>query len=295
MKLAMTKSAMVVFLALIFLGGIFFREQARFNDGKLHVVFCDVGQGDAIFIRTPKGADLLIDAGPNQRTLECLNRHMPFWDRTIEFTILSHPHADHFDGFLSILPRYAVLSFATENLSNKSQGFSQLRKEIDSKKIASRFIYQGDVVKTKDGVELRILAPSQSFIQRTSPGGEIGESGEFASLITLLRFGNFTLLLTGDSQAPELAEAVGEIGPSTSLGVDVLQVPHHGSKTGLTGDILDLLLPKLAVISVGKNNRYGHPRQEILQILRDYDTKILRTDEVGEIEIVSDGKKWWVN
>lgn len=288
MKMAILRGLFVTFLALIFLGAIFFSQQARFNDGKLHVVFCDAGQGDAIFIRTPKGADLLIDQGPNDSVLSCLSNHMPFWDRTIELAILTHPHADHFSGFFSILPRYTVLSFATENLSNKSEGFSRLRGEIDSKKIPLRYLYAGDSVKIGE-TRLQILGPTTDFLQRTSPRGEIGETAEFASLITLVRFGETTFLLTGDSQAAQLDEAIGEVKE-----VGVLQVPHHGSKTGLDESIVDSLKPRLAVISVGKNNRYGHPSNEVIKILGDEDVKILRTDENGEVEIVSDGKGWTV-
>lgn len=302
MKMAILRGLFVVSLALIFLGAIFFSQQARFNDGKLHVVFCDVGQGDAIFIRTPKGADLLIDQGPNDSVLSCLSNHMPFWDRTIELAILTHPHADHFSGLFSILPRYNVLSFATENLSNKSEGFSRLRGEIDSRKIPLRYLYAGDSVKIGEGTRLEILAPSTDFLQRTSPGGEIGESGEFASLITLLRFGETSFLLTGDSQAAQLDEAIREASSAPNgAGVGVLQVPHHGSKTGLTADIVDRISPRLAVISVGKNNRYGHPSNEVIEILRKArylsagrQVKILRTDEIGEVEIISDGNKWQV-
>ena len=76
--------------------------------------------------------------------------------------------------------------------------------------------------------------------------------------------------------------------------IELLQVPHHGSKTGLDNDFLDRVRPRLAVVSVGKNNRYGHPSEEILKILRNKDIKKLRTDLNGEIETISDGKGWWV-
>lgn len=286
----MNKKILAVMIFIILgLVGIIVWQEVTINDGKLHVVFCDVGQGDAIFIRTPKKTDILIDGGPDRRVLDCLSQHMPFWDRTIDVVILSHPHQDHFAGLIDVLQSYTVLAFDSENLINKSAGFGQLQNTLTAKAVKTRYLSAGDALKTKDGLSMEVLAPSLSFLDRTSPNGEIGESGEFASLIILMSFGESTFLLTGDSQAPQLGEAVGKVGE-----VGILQVPHHGSKTGLTKDILNVILPKLAVISVGKNNRYGHPNTEVIKILRDEDIKILRTDEAGEVEIVSDGKSWLV-
>lgn len=278
---------LVLFIAIGILGIVIY-QKITLDDGRLHLIFCDVGQGDAILIRTPRGSDILVDGGPDERVLRCLNKHLPFWDRKLEMVILSHPHADHFTGLLSILKRYSVLSFVTENLVNKSLGFSQLLKELEVEKLSIQNVYAGDKFTTKDGLSFKILAPSRSFLERTSSAGEIGESGEFASLVTLVSFGEFDFLLTGDSQVEELKEGV-----ETRLSrVEVLQVPHHGSRSGLDSSFLNEVRPRLAVISVGKNNRYGHPNEEILKILRDMDIKMLRTDLNGEVEIISDGKKW---
>ncbi|MBI1982391.1 MAG: MBL fold metallo-hydrolase [Candidatus Levybacteria bacterium] len=284
------KIAFIISLALFSLGGIFFYQQARLNDGKLHVVFCNVGQGDAIFIRTPKGLDILVDGGPElSSVLSCLSNHMPFWDRTIEVVALTHPHADHLVGLISVLKRYKVGSFITEKLENKTQSFRELMKIVEDKKISVRYGFAGDRLITKDGVVFQVLSPSEEFLQRTSPSGVIGESGEFASLILLVSYGEFDILLTGDSQITGLEEALG-VQPLSQL--EVFQVAHHGSKTGLSEEVLSEVRPRLAVISVGKNNKYGHPHKEVIEILRDKDIKILRTDLDGEVEIISDGKGW---
>ncbi|MBI4089102.1 MAG: DNA internalization-related competence protein ComEC/Rec2, partial [Candidatus Levybacteria bacterium] len=124
--------------------------------------------------------------------------------------------------------------------------------------------------------------------------GLIGESGEKASLESLIKYKDFSVLLTGDSQEMELEEAL-RLAPLVQSKPSVLQVPHHGSRTGLNLEILQELSPKLAVISVGKGNKYGHPSEEILKILRDKNIKILRTDENGDIEIMTDGERWSVN
>ena len=261
-------------------------QELKFHDGKLHIVFCNVGQGDAIFIRTPNKTDILLDGGPDRKVLDCLSSHMPFWDRTLELVLLSHPHEDHFAGLIDVLERYTVLSFATEKLSNNSASFASFTKHLKENLVEPRYLLSGSRVKTGDGVELALLAPTKEFLAKTSPYGEIGESGEFGSLIVLITYGAFSALLTSDSQASQLTQATEALLSSVSL----LQVPHHGSKTGLIEDIVDSLSPKVAIISVGKNNRYHHPNDEILRMLKDKKIKILRTDQIGEIEVVSDGK-----
>lgn len=279
------KALLIFFLSLFGLGGIYFYQQSRLNDGKLHVVFCDVGQGDSILIRTPKGMDIVIDGGPNDAMLNCLGRFLPFWDRKIELVLLSHPHADHFTGFLSLFKHYAIGSFASENLSNTTEGFKQLEKDLASFGKNKQYLLAGAFFKTKDGVRLSVLGPTRDFLTQTSPNGTIGESKEFASLILLLHYGEHSFLFTGDSQDVGLIEASERLAKP----VTVLQLPHHGSKTGIAKETLFRLSPKLGVISVGKNN-YGHPTKEILEILKKEDIKILRTDQNGNIELISDGK-----
>jgi len=271
------------------LGCILVYQNITFNDKKLHVVICDVGQGDAIFIRTPNGSDILIDGGPDNSVLSCLGKHLPFWDRTIEVMILTHPHADHLNGLITVLNRYKILSFVSENLKNTTAGFSELMRVITSQNIETRYVYAGDRFLFGDGLNIQIVGPSKEFLDQTSPWGTIGETGEFASLEMIIEYKNFSVLLTGDSQVMELEEMLKLIQHDN---LDILQVPHHGSRFGLTADILDVLKPKIAAISVGKNNKYGHPTPFILDLLKSSNIKTLRTDQVGDIEIVSDGASW---
>lgn len=281
----MKSFAIFLLIGLVILAGLFVFQTRQINDGRLHVVFCDVGQGDAVYIRTPGGSDMLFDGGPDQKVLGCLTKHMPFWEREFDIAFLSHPHADHLLGLIDVMDRYSLIHFATEALANDTPEFRALQQRLKTKKIDQKFLYVKDRFVTKDGVTVRVLGPSKEYLSLTSPDGKISSS-EFASLILKISYKDFDLLLTGDSQA----EGLLRIGLDK---VDVLQVPHHGSRTGLTSDILSRLRPKLSVISVGKN-RYGHPAKETLELLQGSDTKILRTDREGDIEIVSDGKTWSV-
>ena len=259
-------------------------QETKFNDGKLHIVFCDVGQGDAIFIRTPGKTDILLDGGPDRKVLDCLAAHMPFWDRAIELMLLSHPHQDHFAGLIDVLGSYQVVSFATEKLRNDTAGYRELEEQLDHVGLKTSYLTSGNVVRADHGVSISVVAPSREFLEKTSVNGEIQESEGFGTLILRLSYGEFSLLLTSDAQILQLREA-GDIS------VDVLQVPHHGSRFGIDRETLDKLAPAAAIISVGKN-RYGHPTDEILSMLKGKEISILRTDQDGEIEIVSDGKTW---
>ena len=292
----MKRTIAVGFISSIILVGIFLYQSASLNNGKLNIVFCNVGQGDAIFIRSPSGKDILVDAGPNNKVIDCLSRHMPFWDKTIEIAILTHPHSDHLNGFLDVLKNYKVLSFVTLDLKNNTSSFNAMLESLKEEKINIGFVYEGDRFRFKDGLSISIVGPSREFLVKTSPRGLIGERNEFANVVSLIKFKNFSALLTGDSQREELKEAL-RLSANWRIAqgkISILQVPHHGSKTGLTEELLNQANPKLAVISVGQMNKYGHPATEIIELLKNKGIKILRTDEHGEIEISTDGLTWAV-
>ncbi len=284
----MKRYLFLTLFAAILLIGLVVYQYLTFHDGKLHVVFCNVGQGDAILIVTPNKKHIMVDTGPDASVVACLARHMPFWERTIDLAILTHPHSDHFMGLYHMLDRYSVLSFSTEKLDSKALSFQEVKRELHAKNIPQHVVSAGDRFSIGD-VSLTIAAPTKEFLQQTSPDGMIGESREFASVITHLSYGSFDLLLTGDSQAGELTDAANRIASS----IDVLQSPHHGSATGLDMPVLALLQPKLVVISVGKNN-YGHPSPKTLTLLKEQGITVLRTDKQGDVELVSDGERWRV-
>ena len=215
-------------------------ELKKLPNGKLQVVFCDVGQGDAIYLKTPKGLDILVDGGPDNKVLSCLGRHMPFWDRKIEMVFLTHPHSDHQTGIVAVRQRYQVGEYFANNLT------------------------AGDKITTIDGVIITVLWPSAGW-----------QTDDTNNTSLVLKVNN--ILLTGDA-------ALSVIGPQDGFGgVDIFKVPHHGSKTSLDETVLKLISPKIAVISAGKDNSFGHPAPETISLLEKYGTKIRRTDLEGEI------------
>lgn len=278
-------------------------------DNKLHVVVCDVGQGDAILV-TRGTNQMLIDGGPDKSVLNCLAEHMPFYDHRIEVIISTHPQADHLNGFLDVLKRYAVLQFVKEPEGNNTQGYRDLMAEIRKDKINTQSVYTGDEIKLGE-IKFKVIWPEREFVEEhitTSPSvatdpplhnygegrGEVVSDGTDLNsfgIVGRLSYGDFDVLLTADADmAVEPDEMqTGLLGPA-----EVLKVPHHGSRTGMISEWLNIVRPQLAIISVGKHNKYGHPAPQALDMLKTIGSRVLRTDRDGEVEVVSDGKAYWL-
>ena len=273
-------------------------------DGKLHLVFCDVGQGDAIFIKTPDNHDLLIDGGPNERVLQCLGDNMPFYDRTIDMVVLTHPQKDHLQGLLSVIDRYSIKYFVSVPVGNTSQGFSELKKKIEAKGIPVKNLYQGDNFSMGE-VKFNVLWPEREWTNEKlgnnillagNSSNVLGISAESAdlnsfSIVLYLNYRQFDTLLTGDSDSKIQPEI---IRTAKIPDVEILKFPHHGSKTGITREFLEEIRPELTIISVGKNP-WGHPTKEALAQLEAIKSQVARTDQRGEIEVISDGKSWSID
>jgi len=262
-------------------------------DGKLHVTFCNVGQGDATYVRFPDGRDMLVDGGPNDAVLACLGRHMPFWDRDITIVVNSHPQNDHVKGLVSVLQRYKVDYVVRSDITSSSDVYAQFVDAITTHHVPQRLMTAGEKISVGPA-SLSLIWPSQSQIARMHPGtGVLGASTDTnlndGSLVFFLRYGSFDALFPGDADSHVEGRYTGDRLADDH--VELLKVPHHGSKTGMTQGFVDWLKPAISVISVGKNS-YGHPSAEAITMLQMIDSKILRTDQVGDIEIVSDGKRW---
>lgn len=254
-----------------------------FHDGKLHVVVCDVGQGDGIYIRTPNGTDMVVDAGPNEAILDCLSSHMPLWDRTIELAFATHPDADHISGFEYVLQSYRVMQFSTSQKTNNTQVFREIQRLIAEKKIPFRFLFSGDTYKTSDGVEIKDYWPTHQYVDATHTEADTNSF----SLVQVLSYGNFKVLLAGDIEK-EILDTIFKQG----LHVTIFKIPHHGSKTGVDDLTLQKIHAQFVPISVGLHNRYHHPNATVLELLTKYKIPFKQTAQVGNIEVVSDGQSW---
>lgn len=266
-----------------------------YPDQDLHLIFCDVGQGDAILI-TQGTTQVLIDGGPNQKVLSCLANHLPFWDRTIEMIVVTHPDNDHLGGLPDVIERYNVTQLVSHGLVNDTAIFWAFREKVLEKNIPVFLPRTGDKLQLA-GIVLKVLFPQEKMgdelvWQKEANTQVLGthlypENTNEASIVTLLSYGDFDVLLPGDigSQNEGVIEADKDI--------EVLKVAHHGSKYSTSEEFLEQIKPKLAIISVGKNS-FGHPTSEVLERLRDLSIQVLRTDLDGEIEISTNGRDWGV-
>ena len=248
-----------------------------YPEKNLQLIACDVGQGDAILAQYGE-TQILIDGGPGNKVLDCLSSHLPFWDREIEVVVLTHPETDHFGGLIEVFKRYKVgllLTNGVERETKEYQVFKEAVKENGTEIVNS---FTGTQIRV-DKVYLDIIWPEKDLVAKNNNDH---------SLVIILSLGEFDALLTGDI-GPKITEKVLQTGKIRDI--EYLKVPHHGSKNGLTKDLLDISQPEIAVISVGKN-QWGHPHDEVLEMLREKDINILRTDQSGNVGVVTGGGSW---
>ncbi|MBU4030679.1 MBL fold metallo-hydrolase [Patescibacteria group bacterium] len=267
------------FLGILLVGTIFVWS-AVFSltaDDILEVHFFDVGQGDSIFIETPFQKQVLIDGGPDKTVLEKLNQTMPFYDRKIDLLILTHPDADHITGLVDVLEYYQVGHILTSGFETDTAVYKKWRELIDEKNIPLTIAQAGQKIILSEGIVLEILWPEQPLVDAKSVNN--------ASVVSRLIYRQTEFLLTGDIEK-KIENIL--IERNTNLESDILKVPHHGSKTSSSYNFIKAVNPKISVISVGENNRYKHPNQEVLDILKN--AFISRTDKNGDITILTNGE-----
>lgn len=265
----------------------------KLPDDNLHIVTCDVGQGDAILI-FKKNTQILIDGGPDNKVLNCLSRYMSFWDKRIELVILTHPQSDHFTGLIDVFRKYRVDMFLANQVDSSSDSYQVLKNEVRGLNL--NMINPKTFMKLKiDNINMEILNPHelQDYLNKNVLGAfSTKEELNNFSIVTRFDYGSFSALTTGD-MGPSITQRIIETNKTSDI--TFLKVPHHGSKNGLVKDLLLSVNPKIAVISVGAKNSYGHPSPEIIKMLEDEHIILKRTDLDHDIEVVTDGGKWWVN
>ncbi len=254
-----------------------------YSDNNFHLIFCNVGQGDGILIRTPKGIDVVVDGGPKENSMtDCISRHLPFWDRKIEAVFMTHPDSDHLTGLIGVVQSYNVSFFGTSKAPKSTGVYEELMTLLKEEKIPVHYVFKGDVLKTPDGISIDTFWPTQEFLNQKS-----SDTNDY-SLVQLVRYGKFSALLDGDIPSTYL----NSIMPLMDK-LDIFKPPHHGSKTGVDEFTFQHLVPRFAVLSYGYHNRYHHPAPEVLRLLKKYDIPVRNTLK-ADVEIVSDGARWWV-
>jgi competence protein ComEC len=257
-------------------------------DDQLHVSFLDVGEGDAILIQTPTHQDILVDGGPSPQAIGLeLGEKLPFWDRTIDLVILTHPHADHLTGLIEVLQRYKVKQVLYPDIDYDSPLYDEWLSLIEEKDIKHTIAQIGQQIDLGEGVIIEVLNPPASLLTDTE--SDIDNNG----LVLRLSMGDASFLLTADI----FWEAEFElITRRANLESTVLKVAHHGSDTSTTPEFLAVVNPQVAVISTGAEDRFGHPNDEVMERLTEVldEDKIYLTSENGTIEFTTDGERLWV-
>lgn len=252
-------------------------------DGRLHVYFLDIGQGDGILIQTPSGRQVLIDGGANpQALMRELGAVLPFWDRTLDLLILTHPDGDHMNAQIDVPSRFKVTTALNTMFGQEHPSSERWQTAMATAGVDVQLQQQGGWIDLGDGVALWTLWPPPAAFATEDMDNE-------NSLVMKLVYGDFSVLLTGDAGRP--SEEV--LLQGSSVGATVLKVGHHGSKTSTSPAFVAAVNPQLAVIQVGAENRYGHPHLETLFTLAGQ--LILRNDLQGRIHLWSNGHQFWMD
>ncbi|NLZ24422.1 MBL fold metallo-hydrolase [Candidatus Dojkabacteria bacterium] len=240
------------------------------------VVFLDVGQGDAILIQSGT-EQILVDTGPNGDVIYKLQRYMPFFDRRIEYIVLTHPHQDHLGGILEILERYEVGKILYYPVCYSNNDYEYLLQNFDNLIQIGR----GDTIRLKN-IEVDVLWPilERSIKECVKPyNGNVNND----SLVLEFEYLNKKFLLMGDIERE--VESVLVAQDLISSNYDVLKAGHHCSKTSSSETFLEYTSPSFAVCSVGIKNSFGHPSSETLKNFSRYGVKYLLTSEQGDIQV----------
>lgn len=250
----------------------------------LRVVFFDVGQGDSIFIETSSKQQILIDGGPGSAVLEKLATEMPFYDRTLDLIILTHPDYDHIAGLVEVLKRYNVENILWTGIIRNTSEYREWQRLIKEEGAVIFIAEQGLKIKLKNSY-IDILHPFESL-----EGKEVKDSNE-TSIVARMISGDKSFLFIGDIGFETEDKLIEE---NVYIDSDVLKVGHHGSKYSTSENFLSLVNPEIAVIQVGENS-YGHPSEQTLARLEKFGISIFRNDINKNVEIVSDGNNFIIN
>jgi competence protein ComEC len=241
----------------------------------MYVHFINVGQGDSIYIKAPNGEDILIDGG-NKDGSDVVAYLKKQKVKDIEFMIATHPDADHIGGLDEVLKAFPVKNVYAPKVSHTSQAYKEFLTAVKNKKLTIKTA-KADVTLPVKGINAKFVGPVKTYSN--------SDLNDWSAVLKIT-YGKKSFLFTGDAEARAEADMV---KAKKDLRADVLKVGHHGAKTSTSTTFLKAVKPTYAVISVGKNNSYGHPTSEVLNRLKSYKVNIFRTDKQGTIIATTNG------
>jgi competence protein ComEC len=289
--------AIALAAAIIFVGIYWLRHRPQqiptpfVTQGRLQIYALDVGQGDSALIITPEGKSVLIDAGTPQAADEVVAALRKRDVRSLDLAVATHPHADHIGGMRKVIENFGVKNFLDSGQEYASKEYQRMLEALVEKGIKVIDAKKGMKFELDSGVTLEVLNPlgNDQWIREVRRGGSVENAN---SVVLRLSYGNFSMLFTGDAET-ETEDLMMKSG--VPLHAQVLKVGHHGSRYATSARFLEAVAPEAAVISVGAENRYGHPAQQTLDRLQKSGVKVYRTDLNGDIAIVSDGNTFEIH
>lgn len=249
------------------------------SNHNLQFHFIDVGQGDSSLIITPKGKTILIDAGDEAHAKKVVSYVREQGIEKLDLVIATHPDADHIGGMDKVIKNFDIGVFAMPDVSAKTNQYKQIQRELKAKKMKATRLYQGDEVQIDDDIDFEILSPVK--------GKKYDDTNEY-SIVAKIVYKDTSFILMGDATMENEVDIINNV---PDIDIDVLKLGHHGSSTSSSDYFITKTSPNIAIISCGKNNKYGHPHQEVMRVLKKHGVTPYRTDEMGDIVITSDGKE----
>ena len=249
------------------------------SNHNLRFHFIDVGQGDSSLIITPNGKTILIDAGDEAHAKKVVSYIREQGIEKLDLVIATHPDADHIGGMDKVIKNFNIDVFAMPDVSAKTNQYKQIQRELKAKKMKTTRLYQGDEVQIDDDIDFEILSPVK--------GKKYDDTNEY-SIVAKIVYKDTSFILMGDATMENEVDIINNV---PDIDIDVLKLGHHGSSTSSSDYFITKTSPNIAIISCGKNNKYGHPHQEVMRVLKKHGVTPYRTDEMGDIVITSDGKE----
>ena len=244
------------------------------NELKVHYI--DVGQGDSILVQT-KDKNILIDAGTRKSSDNLINYLKKQHIKKLDYVIATHPHEDHIGGMPKVIDEFEISNFYAPKKTANTKIFKDMILQLKKKNLKINVAKKGISLDLSNDSSLDFLAPVKDNYENTN---------DYSAVIKLTH-GNTKFLFTGDAEKTSEKDI---LNSNVDLSSNILKVGHHGSHSSSSKEFLDKVNPKMAIISCGKNNDYGHPHKETMKELKKRNIEVYRTDIDGNILLTSDGE-----
>lgn len=255
-------------------------ENSEKGTGYLKFSVLDIGQGDALYIESPTGKQVLVDGGPNKNLMKQITKVISPYDRRIDVLVVTNPDRDHYEGFIPLLDKYSVDLLLEPGTTNKYPAYKVFRDKIEKLGVKRMLARKGQIIELGGGAYLEVLFPDRDVSEMSPNDG---------SIVMKLVYGETSVMLQGDSTSRMEQYLRGSVS-STTLKSNILKAGHHGSRTSSSIGYVKAISPDLVVVSSGRNNDYGHPHKEVITTMKELDIPMYDTCNNGQLDFQSDGK-----